>query len=61
MSTVDWRGGARGGESVIWQFSQKGSLGENGYMYMYGKAPVLSTKTITTLFIAYTLIQNKKV
>ena len=29
--------------SVMWQLEWEGSLGENGYMYMYGLALWLST------------------
>ena len=38
----------------------KGSLGGNGYMYVYGWVPSLFYETITTLFISYIPIQNKK-
>ena len=37
--------------SVMWQFEWEGSLGKNGYMYMYGWVPSLST--IATLLIGY--------
>ena len=37
-----------------------GSLGENGYMYMYGWVPSLFTWNITTLLMGYTPIQNKR-
>ena len=43
----------------MWQPGWKGSLGENGYMYMYGWVPLLSTWNNTTLLIGYTMIQNK--
>ena len=35
----------------------EGRLGENGYVYMYGRVP--SPETITTLLISYTPIQKK--
>ena len=35
----------------------EGSLGENGYVYMYGRVP--SPETIMTLLISYTPIQKK--
>ena len=43
----------------MWQAGWEGSLGENGYMYMYGWVPLLSTWNNTTLLIGYTMIQNK--
>ena len=42
--------------SVMWQSGWEGSLGENGYMYIYG----CSSETITALLMGYTPIQNKK-
>ena len=36
----------------------EGSLGENGYMYMYGWAPLLLTWNHTALLIGYTMKQN---
>ena len=45
--------------NIMWQPRWEGSLGENGYMYMYGWVPCCSPKTIT-LLISYTPIQNKK-
>ena len=40
--------------NVVWQSGWEGSLGENGYMYMYGWVPCCSSETITTLLISYT-------
>ena len=40
--------------------SVEGSLGENGYMYMYGWVPSRSPEAITVLLICYTPIENKK-
>ena len=40
----------------MWQPGWEGSLGENGYMYMYGWVPLL----FTWLLISYTTIQNKQ-
>ena len=37
----------------------EGSLGENGYMYMYGWVPFCSSGTITTLLINHTPIKIK--
>ena len=36
------------------------SLGENGYMYMYGWVPSLFTWNYHTMLIGFTTIQNKK-
>ena len=38
----------------------RGVLRENGFMYMMAESHCCSTKTITTLLIGYTPIQNKK-
>ena len=42
--------------NVTWQPRWQGSLGENGYIYMYGCVPSCSCQTITILLISYTLI-----
>ena len=42
--------------SVMWQPGWEGSLGDNGYMYMYD----CSLETITTLLVSYNPIQNKR-
>ena len=43
----------------MWQPGWEGSLGENGYTYMYAEFPRCSPKTITTLMlIGYAPIQN---
>jgi len=38
----------------------EGSLGKNGYMYMYGWVLCCPPETVTTFLISYTPIQNKK-
>ena len=43
---------------VLWQPGWEGSLGENGYMHMYGSVPSCSPETIRTLLIGYTPTQN---
>ena len=43
--------------NVIWQPDWEESLGENGYMYMYG-CPF--TETMTKLSVSNIPIQNKK-
>ena len=44
----------------MWQPGWEGSLGEDGYMYVYGAEPLHSPPdTVTTLLISYTPIQNK--
>ena len=43
----------------MWQPGREGSLGENGYMSMYGCVPA-HLKLITTLLTGYTPIQNIK-
>ena len=42
--------------SVMWQPEQKESLGENGYMYMYGESLGYSPEIVTALLIGYTPI-----
>ena len=49
----------RWGVSVMWQPGWEGSLGENGYMYMYGWVFAIQLKL--TLLIGYTPTQNKKI
>ena len=44
----------------MWQPGWEGSLGENGYMYMYGSVPSCPPENITTLLKDYTPIYNKK-
>ena len=44
----------------MWQPAWERSLGENGYMCMYDSILYCPSKTITTLLIGYTPIQNKK-
>ena len=46
--------------NVTWQPGWEGSLGENGYVFMYGWVPSCLPETITTLIISYTPIQSKK-
>ena len=46
--------------NVTWHPGWKGSLGENGYKYIYGEYLRCPPATITTLLIGYTPIQNKK-
>ena len=48
--------------SVMWQPGQEGNLGENErmYVYVYMAESLCSAETITTLFIGYIPIQNKK-
>ena len=46
--------------NVMWQPGWKGSLGENGYKYIYGEYLRCPPATITTLLIGYTPIQNTK-
>ena len=40
----------------MWQPGWEGSLGENGYMYMYGSVPSCPPENITTLLKDYTPI-----
>jgi len=44
----------------MWQAGWEGSLGENGYMFMYGWVLCCPPETTTTLLIGYTPIKNKK-
>ena len=46
--------------NVMWQPGWEGSLGENGYLCMYGWSFPYSPDTMTTLLIGYSPIQNKK-
>ena len=44
----------------MWQPGWEGSLGENGYMFMYGWVLCCPPEATTTLLIGYTPIKNKK-
>lgn len=47
--------------NAMWQSGWEGSLRENGYMYPYDWAPLLSTWNVQhCLLISYTPIQNRK-
>ena len=39
--------------NFVWQLKWEKSLGENGYMYMYGQVPFCPPESITTLLIGY--------